>query len=244
MIKNTAYLNSFTFLIRTLPWLSLGVSLAFVLSCSSTVKRDDAQEQLYLTIEQNQTQFERCFDDSFKRTEDFETKLILDVTINQQGYVENTKVNTVNLKSKEIANCMSDIVGSLSFPRFEAGEPAKIRYPFTFVLVGLEKDEEAKDVIREALLFLGNLGFKDYKKCVEFQPATHPATYKDIQDKDTKAQDVILLFSGNDYYNLTQAFKREDKSPGTQAFKSKLKSKGFDENLLPITSCKVWNSIR
>mgnify|MGYP001164658233 CR=1 FL=1 len=90
------------------------------------------KEKVREVIRKNLEEIRKCYEKVAELQPDLAGNVTLDWSLTENGSVEKIKVQSSSLQSKEVENCVADLVKSLKFPKPMSEKTVHITYPFVF----------------------------------------------------------------------------------------------------------------
>lgn len=126
-------------MIRSLATLPLTLtSLLFLASCSSAPKGNEMgllRPRVHAVVDSHMNEFNGCYKRSLKTNPKLSGTMTMDFEVSDSGKITrlNTNSSATSLRDKNVENCVTKVMKSLSFPSAPSGSVLVTSYPFLFV---------------------------------------------------------------------------------------------------------------
>ena len=115
--------------------LGICAPLLVLAACSSSSKRS-FPDSVDKTIENNQSEFDKCYDSEMKRKRDTDPapvgRITMGFTVSPQGKVTESNVISSEVGNMRLEKCVQESLRRLQFPKNDEGRLIQTTYPFDF----------------------------------------------------------------------------------------------------------------
>jgi hypothetical protein len=113
-------------------------ALLFFASCSSTPKANEMgllRPQVRAVVDSHMNDFNGCYKRSLKTNPKLSGTVTMDFEVGDSGKIVRLNTNTTgtSLRDRNVQNCVSKVMKSLSYPSAPSGTVLVTSYPFLFV---------------------------------------------------------------------------------------------------------------